>query len=90
MPLCVGCGDCLLHSLRILPHLSMVHGTKSHVYLKIFLESISKAEGKDHCPLGVYAMYKLYTGSTQLLHMLHMANCTLGEGFFTCYPSASH
>lgn len=46
------CGDCSLHSLRMLPHLSKICGTKCQIHLQFCVEAIDLTGGND-CPLTV-------------------------------------
>jgi hypothetical protein len=63
----VGHGDCLHHSLWMLPHQSTIHGTKRWVDLLFPTEDVSWAEGKDYYPLAIALV--------QVVHGINKTSC---------------
>jgi hypothetical protein len=77
MTILLGCGDSLLHFLRMLLHQSTIHGTKSQVSAK----AIDRSEDEDYCPTALALVQIVHEKDTL---MQCMPNSTLRTACFIC------
>jgi hypothetical protein len=67
VPIHIGCGYCLLHSLRMLPLQSTIHSTKSRINLWLCVEAIDRTGGEDGCPLAIVLVQVVLETNTAIL-----------------------
>jgi hypothetical protein len=74
-PIHVGCGECLLHSLKMLPHQSTVHSVKGR-FIGSCIEATDRTGGKGYCSLSAALAKALHEQDTIVLRAVY-SKCTL-------------